>query len=106
MASQKFYIKGYKLDPEKICQTFSRKPNWPDETWDIYWYQPIVEYILEGAYRYAGVGLEPNGEVVLVLILDNGYDVVALKKMDVEPPELLPKQVLQVLTPGVWESDN
>jgi hypothetical protein len=104
MANQRFYIKGYKLDSEKIRQTFSRKPDLPEETCDIYWYQPIVEYIPDTAYRYVGCGLEPDGHYNLVLVLDDGDDEAALKKTDVDLPESLPKQVLQVLTPGVWES--
>ena len=104
MAERKFYIKGYKLDPEKIRQTFSRKPDLPEETCDIYWYQPIVDYIPGDAYRYVGSGIEPDGHHNLVLVLDDGNDEVALKKTDVDLPESLPKQVLQVLTPGVWES--
>lgn len=61
MANQKLYIKGYKLDPEKIRKTFSRKPDLLEATCNIYWYQPIVDYFPEDAYRYVGCGLEPDG---------------------------------------------
>ncbi|KAF8523320.1 hypothetical protein BU17DRAFT_86042 [Hysterangium stoloniferum] len=104
MANQKFYIKGYKLDPDKIRQTFSKKPDLPEATSDIYWYQPIIDYIPETAYRYVGCGLEPDGHYNLVLVLDDGNDEAALKQTNVDLPESLPKQVLQVLTTGVWES--
>lgn len=105
LLGKKLYIKGYKLDPEKIRQSFSRKPGWTDQTWDIYWYQPIIDAIPRTAYKYVGCGLEPNGDFNLVLVLDDGDDEAALKSTNVEPSEPL-REALEVLTPGVWESQE
>ncbi|KAK2462570.1 hypothetical protein APHAL10511_005413 [Amanita phalloides] len=88
------YIKGYKLDRQKIRAVFKRKDGESEESYDFKWIKPIINSIPETAYSYVGNGLEPHGHLNLVLVLEEGYDEAALKGS------------LKVLTAGVWPSDE
>jgi len=106
MTKRTLYIKGYKLDRQKIRNTFPREEHEPDENYELAWYRLIVEGIPETAYKYVGCGVEPDGHLNLVLVLDDGYDKLKMKEISVKPPETLPQQALQLLTPGIWPSSN
>jgi hypothetical protein len=54
IAKRIFHIQGYKLDRQKIRDTFPREEHEPDEIYEFTWYRPIVERIPETAYKYAG----------------------------------------------------
>jgi hypothetical protein len=99
-------IKGYKLDRQKIRAVSKRRDGESEESYDFKWIQPIINYIPETAYSYVGNGLEPDGHLNLVLVLEDGYDEAALKASDVRTPETLPHGPLKVLTAGVWPSDE
>ncbi|KAF8343535.1 hypothetical protein F5887DRAFT_1075657 [Amanita rubescens] len=88
MTKRTLYIKGYKLDRQKIRNTFPREEHEPDENYELAWYRLIVEGIPETAYKYVGCGVEPDVEI------------------GVKPPETLPQQALQLLTPGIWPSSD
>ena len=100
------YIKGYKVDREKIRDTFPREAHEPEETYEFAWYRPIINNIPESSYKYFGCGLEADGRYILVLVIEDGYD---LSKMEigvehVKPPKTLPQEALKVLTFGIWPS--
>jgi len=67
------------------------------------YYDPIITHTPETAYEYIGSGTEPDGKLNLVLVLEDGYDRMALHGIIV-PPDTLPKAALDVLTPGIWPS--
>ena len=106
MPKRILYIKGYKLDRQKIRTVFKRKDGEPEESYDFKWIKPIINTIPETAYSYVGNGLEPDGHLNLVLVLEDGYDEAALKASDVQIPETLPQGSLKVLTAGIWLSDE
>ena len=106
MPQKIFYIKGYKLDRQKIRATFKREDNEPEKIYDFAWVRPIIDSIPETAYKYVGNGLEPDGHLNLVLVIEDGYDEAALKASEVQRPEMLPVGSLKVLTPGVWPTDD
>ena len=106
MAKRTIYIKGYKLDRQKIRNMFPREEHEPDENYELAWYRLIVEGIPETAYKYVGCGVEPDGHLNLVLVLDDGYDKLKMQEIGVKPLETLPQQALQLLTPGIWPSSD
>lgn len=83
MPKRTLYIKGYKLDRQKIRAVFKRKDGESEESYDVKWIRPIINSIPETAYSYVGNGLEPDGHLNLVLVLEDGYDEAALKASDV-----------------------
>jgi len=85
---------------------FKRKDGESEESYDFKWIKPIINSIPETAYSYVGNGLEPDGDLNLVLVLEDEYDEAALKASDVQTPETLPQGSLKVLTAGVWLSDE
>ena len=106
MTKRTLYIMGYKLDRQKIRNTFPREEHQPDDNYELAWYRPIVERIPETAYKYVGCGVEPNGRLNLVLVLEDGYHKSKLQEIGVKPPETLPQQALQLLTLGIWPSSD
>jgi hypothetical protein len=104
-----FYIKGYKLDNKKIRNKWPREEYELEETgsYETTWHIPIIEAIPESAYKYVGLGVEDNGGLNLVLVIDDGYDMSKLEVCrwhGVKHPDTLPKQALEVLTLGIWPS--
>ncbi|KAF8623890.1 hypothetical protein AX15_006145 [Amanita polypyramis BW_CC] len=95
------YIKGYKLDRQKIRAVFKRKDGESEESYDFKWIKPIINSIPETPYSYVGNGLELDGHLNLVLVLEDGYDEAALGASDVQILETLPQGSLKVLTAGV-----
>ncbi len=73
------------------------------DDYELSYYDPIITDIPETAYGYIGSGMEPDGKLNLVLVLEDGYDRKALHGIIV-PPDTLPKAALDVLTPGIWPS--
>lgn len=82
---------------------FPREEHESDENYDFAWYIPIIDNIPETAYKYVGCGVEADGSLNLVLVVEDGYD---RSKMEtgVRCPETLPQQALQLLTLGMWPS--
>jgi hypothetical protein len=103
--SEQLYIKGYKLDDEKICQRVLREADDIGPNWQFNWYHAILECIPRSAYIEIGLGREPSGEHVTVIVLDRGYDK---KKLEQEPvhteDKMFQKMAENILTPGVWPS--
>ncbi|KAF8175120.1 hypothetical protein BJ912DRAFT_38608 [Pholiota molesta] len=91
------YLKGYRLDGDKIAKLF----NCEDPT-D---YKPaIIRCIARDAYRYIANGFEPNGDLNLIIVMKGGNDAVALTQTpmpDSEDATLL-DIARKVCTAGVW----
>jgi len=103
MDERTLYIKGYKLDCQKIRSEFPKDDDDP-ENYEFSYFTPIIDNIPEIAYKYVGCGVEPNGyDLNLVLVLEDGYDLTALDDV-YTVPDALPKAALDVLTPGIWPS--
>ena len=100
-----FYIQGYKIDPQKIRELLHEE-NEPDENRASNWYDYILTRIPETAYKYVGTGVEPDGTSILVLVLEIGQDEAKMRKHGIKTPDTLPRQSLQLLTPGVWQSGD
>ena len=67
------------------------------------WYSAIIDCIPQTAYKYVGRGVESDGLLNLVVVIEDGCDEEALKKGSVEPEdEILAKIAEDVLTPGIW----
>ncbi|KAH9172863.1 hypothetical protein EDB89DRAFT_1962709 [Lactarius sanguifluus] len=98
------YLKGYKLDREKICSRFPRDELDKGPLYELSYFKPIIESIPDTVYQYIGCGMEPNGEIIVVLVLEDGYDRSALEATTIVAPDALFEPVLSVLTPGVWPS--
>ncbi|KAH9005759.1 hypothetical protein EDB86DRAFT_2779272, partial [Lactarius hatsudake] len=96
------YLKGYKLDREKIRSRFPRD-ELDKEDYELSYYEPILEYIPDTVYEYIGCGTETNGEIIVVLVLEDGYDRSALEASNIVAPDIF-EPVLSVLTPGIWPS--
>ena len=104
--SKCLYLKGFKLDPEKIRRRFPREAHEPDQGYEFTWYQAILETIPPTAFLYVACGVEPDGNLNLMVVLEDGYDEVALKKTPVETSdERLAQMAQEILTPGIWPSD-
>ncbi len=81
MAKPVLYIKGYKLDHQKMRSQFSRRDDEWGDNYELGYYDPIITLIPETAYKYIGSGMEPDGKLNLVLVLEDedGYDRKALE---------------------------
>ena len=66
MRKRAFYIKGYKLDRQKICNTFPREEHEPDDIYELAWYQLIVEGIV--SFVVASRTYQKKGILALHLI--------------------------------------
>ena len=98
------YIKGYKLDCQKIRSEFPKDDNDSEDNYEFCYFTPIIDNIPEIAYKHVGCGVEPNGhDLSLDLVLEDGYDQAALDDV-FTVPDALPKAALDVLTPGIWPS--
>lgn len=71
------------------------------------WYSAILDCIPEIAYKYVGRGVESDGHLNLVVVIEDGRDEEASKKGNVEPEdEILGGIAEDVLTPGIWPSSE
>ena len=91
------YLKGYKVDPEKKRARFSRRPEDLEEDYEFSYYEPIVDNIPVTAYKYIGCGMVSDDELIIVFVLEDGYDRAALDVIIVTSGAL-PKGSLIVLT--------
>ena len=96
------YLKGYKIDKEKIRSEFPRQPRHSNDNYVLGYYKPILNNIPRDAYDYLLSGREPDGKSVLVLVLALGYDREELEGITVSS-DGFPKGSFAVLTPGIWE---
>lgn len=99
------YLKGYKLDNEKIRSRFPREPEDSDKddlNYVLSFYEPIIDSIPRTAYKHLLSGRDSDNNPVLVFVFELGYDQKALEGITVSP-DGFPKGSLNVLTLGIWE---
>jgi hypothetical protein len=63
-----FFLKGFKLDREKIRRQFPREENEPEGSYELSWYTVILDCITATAYKYIGLGMESDGHLNLVVV--------------------------------------
>ena len=97
MSGREFYIKGYKLDRDKISK-FPPWPNDPNNTRFLDLWKEFPEPFL-----YLENGLEPDGEINLVVVLADGYNKEEVEKT---PIVELSEPYTEVFTAGVWVKDD
>ena len=99
------FIKGFKLDDEKIQNYLPRQPFDTRPDWAINCYEFIIDRIPRDAYIGIGVGFEANGDVICVIMLEKGDDKEKLEEEPVHTDdEMLAQIAKDVMTPGVWLS--
>ena len=89
------YIKGYKVDREKLLNNFTPRA-WDPENLrmlDI-WEKFPTEFL------YIAMGNEPDGRISLVIVLAEGYDKEKLEKVSMV--DLSREPFSKVFTPGIW----
>ena len=92
------YIKGYKVDLEKVTRLYgSTDAEDPDNTRFVH----IVRLFPRESYKYIGGGMEPNGNLAFVVVLDDGNDKARLEASLM--PEFDMKGMGNILTAGIWE---
>jgi len=102
---EQLYIKGYKLDNEKIRRYIPKEPDDTGANWHFNWYYAILDNIPRSAYIEISLGIEPSGRHVTVIVLDHGYDKQTLEKEPVQTEDIMiQKMAKDILTPGVWLS--
>ena len=96
MSEPTVYIKGYKVDRDKIKATYGTREDDPENIrflaiWEKF---PLP-------FKYLGIGWEPDESVAfaLVLVLEDGYDRQALEKTVIPS---LNAPYTKVFTPGIW----
>jgi hypothetical protein len=97
------YLKGYKLDREKIRSRFPREPEDLDnDRYELGYFGPIIDSIPRTAYKRLLSIEDSDGTHILVFVLELGYNRKALEDITVSP-DGFPKLSLNVLTLGIWE---
>jgi len=98
-AQKQLFIKGFKIDREKIKKRFNTKKGDPAYARILF---TITDWVPREAYLYIGVGIEQDESFSSVFVLDDGYDREALEKMSMPQchKELL--EAREYLTAGVW----
>ena len=88
-----FYIKGYKLDIDKISANKEQNPNI---------IHSIVNMLMRESYMYIGSGEDDSDGVVMVVVLAQGN---TKKELDNLPmPKFNTTGGEEFLTAGVWRS--
>ena len=97
MGGRKFYIKGYKVDRDKFSK-FPTRPNDPENARFLELWKKFPEPFL-----YLENGLEPDGEINLVIVLADGYNKEEVENV---PIVELSEPYTEVFTAGVWVKDD
>lgn len=94
-----FYIKGYKVDRDKLLNNFPTRPDDPQNLRMMWLWEKFPTEFL-----YLGSGKEPGGNISLVVVLAGGYDK---EKLEQEPMvDLSHEPYSKVFTPGIWVKDD
>ena len=101
---RKLFLKGFKVDCRKIKRYSLPTKEDPTNT---RYYRLIISLIPRTAYKYIGAGFEEDGDMCLVVVMEDGWDKEELQKMDMPFYEgMLAQAAERVLTPGVWLSSD
>ena len=87
------YIKGYKVDREKLKARFARREDGPECNRFMGLWQKFPL-----PFKYLEVGQEPDGKTALVLVLEDDDDRERLEKTDIPS---LGESYTQLFTPGI-----
>ncbi|KAI9443170.1 hypothetical protein H4582DRAFT_1922870 [Lactarius indigo] len=82
-------LKGYNLNRQKIRSQFPRDELDTEVNYKSSYYESILAYVPDTAYKYVGYGAEPDGKINMVLVLEDGYDRKALDGILVTPDTLI-----------------
>jgi len=96
MSEPTVYIKGYKVDRDKIKATYGSTENDPE---NIRFLAIWKKFPLP--FKYLGNGREPDGSIALVLVLEDEYDRERLEKIEIPS---LTAPYTKAFTPGIWVS--
>ena len=93
--NEELYIKGYKIDREKLLNNFTPRPEDPQNTrMMLLWREFLTEFL------YLARGKEPDGRFSLVIVLAEGHDK---EKLEQEPMvDLTHEPYSKIFTPGIW----
>ena len=94
MSEPEVYIKGYKVDRDKLKATYGSREDDPENTRFLAIWE---KFPLD--FKYLASGRELDGKVALVLVLEDGYDEESLKKTDIPS---LTAPYTKVFTAGIW----
>lgn len=90
------YIKGYKLDLDKVKALFGTDERDPDNTR----FYHFGDFLDRDSYLYKGGGEDPEGRIVFVVVLAEGESKAELEAMAM--PEFDMRGLEKILTEGVW----
>ena len=91
---EEFYIKGYKVDREKLLNNFTPLPDdLQNVRYMCLWQKFPTEFL------YLASGKEPEGRISLVVVLADGYDK---EKLEQVPIVDLREPYTKIFTPGIW----
>jgi len=94
MLEPQVYIKGYKVDRDKLKAMYGSREDDPENTRFLAIWEKFPLH-----FKYLGNGREPDGNIALVLVLEDGYDREGLEKTVI--PSLIAPYT-KVFTPGIW----
>ena len=94
MSDPEIFIKGYKVDRDKLKERYGTREDDPNNTrlWSI-WQKFPHEYL------YFSGGMDERGGIQLVVVLADGLDKEELKR---QPMITLEAPYTNVFTPGIW----
>jgi hypothetical protein len=96
MSEPELYIKGYKIDRDKLKAMYGSREDDPENTR----FLPIWEKF-PLPFKYLGNGMEPDGDNSLVLVLEDAYDRESLENTVIPS---LSAPYTKVFTSGIWVS--
>ncbi len=96
MSESEFFIKGYKVDREKLAKRFGHREADPENTR----FLPIARLFPRESYKYIAAGEEPDEHISLVVVLEDGPDKSSLENSPM--PDFDQKGAGEILTEGVW----
>ncbi|KAH9169659.1 hypothetical protein EDB89DRAFT_1908426 [Lactarius sanguifluus] len=92
-----FFVKGYKIDQEKLQANFRRSEEDPEYVRFLYLWQKFP-----APFLYLATGKEPGEKINLVVVLADGYDKAILDEVSVVE---LSEPYTTVFTKGIWVKD-
>ena len=90
------FIKGYKVDREKLAKCYAHREDDPENTR----FLPIVALFPRESYKYIETGEEPDGHISFVVVLEDEFDKSSLEKMPM--PDFDLRGAGEIMTEGVW----
>ena len=91
------YIKGYKVDLDKVTEHFGTKDHDPHNTR----FLAIVQIFPRTSYMYIGGGEDLKGNIDLVVVLDEADTRAELEGRPM--PDFDLRGADEIMTEGVWE---